>query len=68
MKESNDDLLQFVNVILMLNLLDESINRKELELDVTEIIKSFGSEYEELTNIFGVRVTNKGHVIVEHQL
>ena len=44
-KESNDNLLQFVNVIWMLNLLDESIIRKELEQDVTEIIKSFGSEY-----------------------
>ena len=48
-KQSKNDLLQFVNVIWMLNLLDESINRKELEQDVTEIIKSFGSEYEEFT-------------------
>ena len=66
MLEQNVNALPFVENMVNIKLLDELINKDELENDFEEVIKSFENSYNSLKTQFKISIPNKIHVMISH--
>ena len=65
-KKTDEELLPFANTISSIKLLDELVNKSDLDENYDDVIATFSENYTILNIKFNVSITNKVHIVMDH--